>query len=176
MRIISGKYKGKKLFYPKDKSFRPTQDRVRESIFNIVKSYGDFQHILDCFCGTGSFGLEAYSRGAKRVVCVDREITYAKKNLESLQCNKEECLVIKQSVPTFLKRTKEQFDLIFIDPPWKELNLYSDSLKAISDFDILSEQGLIICESNKESNIIYSHFDEIDTKVYGSTKIALLKK
>ena len=122
MRIIAGRAKGHILKAPKGMSTRPTQDRVRESIFNILTSYGLIEStVLDFFSGTGAFGLEAVSRGASLAVCVDkRTARIIKANIE--HCHMEDAVeVIPTSIETAAKQLAgRQFDYIFADPPYEQ--------------------------------------------------------
>jgi 16S rRNA (guanine966-N2)-methyltransferase len=179
MRIIAGKYKGLSLFFSKDKTkVRPTQDRVKESVFNIIQEKVAGAAVLDLFCGSGGIGMEAVSRNAKEVVLVDLVTDIAKKNIELL---KEDDLnkikIIRSSVPKFLKICSNKFDIVYLDPPWDKECLYSDSLKAICEFDILEHNALVICEHSKQHKI-----DSVDNFLvksdynYGDTMISILQK
>ena len=142
MRIISGIYKGKKIFDPIDKFTRPLKDIVRESIFNILEHSNLFKkkiqkaNILDLFSGTGSFGLECISRGASNVIFVEnypKVIKILKKNIEKLSC-KEKTKIIKTDIYKQFshKNLSEKIDFIFIDPPYsfprlKKLLIFNQS-------------------------------------------------
>ena len=127
MRIISGKYKGKKIFLPKDKFTRPLRDLVKESIFNILNHSDlfifkiDKAKILDLFSGTGSFGLECISRGASQVTFFENYISainILKKNINSLNCNNIS-KIINRDISIKELNKLDKFDLIFLDPPFK---------------------------------------------------------
>ena len=133
MRIISGIFKGKKIFEPKDASTRPLKDLTKESIFNIIvhsnKLKIDIQNsfVLDLFSGVGSFGIECISRGAKHVTFIENYngvLPILKKNLSSLKID-EKYQVIEQNILNGinLKNSINTFDIIFLDPPYKEKNL-----------------------------------------------------
>ncbi|MCP4049734.1 MAG: 16S rRNA (guanine(966)-N(2))-methyltransferase RsmD [bacterium] len=179
MRIISGKYKGLKLCFPDNKKFRPTQDRVKESLFNIISKYVDQSHLLDLCCGTGSIGIEALSRGAEFVTFVDTKTHYVKRNLDLIpdfadgRCFK----VVRSTAKQFLKKCDRSFNIIFIDPPWKDSYIYRDSLKAIYEFGILEPQGIIVCEHNKMYSLENTDgFEVFSSSRYGDAVLTLLKR
>jgi len=159
LRIISGTARGRKLLTPpqKDNSIRPTADRAREALFNILGPRVDNSQVLDLFAGTGALGLEALSRGAKRVILVDKghlAISIIEKNVSLFpvedQRNKK-VIVIKDNLqrPTFLKKLPvdfiPQFDIIFADPPY-EKDLSTSILQFINDHQILKPDGLLVIE------------------------------
>ena len=133
MRIISGKYRGKKILPPKDLVTRPLKDLAKESIFNIIIHSNKFNvvlensNILDLFSGVGSFGLECLSRGAKRSTFVENYnevLIVLKKNIASLNYEKESLIIEKDILKNLnFKDFKEKFNIIFADPPYKEKNL-----------------------------------------------------
>lgn len=171
MRIISGKWRGRSLFFPKSKAVRPTQDRVREAIFSKLQGASEQARVLDLCCGTGSLGLEALSRGAGSAHFVDVQTQVVKRNIAHLDCQSQSS-VITQRAPTFLKRTSLQFDLIFLDPPWQETALYEASLKAIYDNDILSDNGQLVVEFRRGSPPNEVEFSSVST--YGDTAVTVL--
>jgi len=174
LRIVAGKYKGRRLFYPKNKTFRPTQDRVKETLFNILGEACHGASICDLCCGSGSLGLEALSREAKKATFIDIDITYVKRNCEFIE-DKDSYDIKRQSGLTFLKNTTQTFDLIFLDPPWNKGDFYDHALKHIFEFDILNPEGLIICEHPKHINIPYSEYLVKEVNI-GNTMLTLLKK
>tara|TARA_B100000965_G_scaffold325426_1_gene287703 strand:+ start:165 stop:695 length:531 start_codon:yes stop_codon:yes gene_type:complete len=173
MRIISGKYKGRKLTFTTNKQFRPTQDRIKESMFNIINSYCDGALVLDAFAGSGSLGLEALSRGAKHVVFIDKCVSYIKENISWIE-EKEAVSFLKTSAISYLKKTDLKFDLIFLDPPWEQPELFDLTLKAIFDFDILNSNGVIVCE-HKKKMIEFDTYNCIKQVTYGQKMISLIK-
>ena len=173
MRIIAGTYKGHKLDYDKSKELRPTQDRVKEALFSILGDRCDQAVCLDLFAGSGSLGLEALSRGASHVDLVDTNIQFAKKNKQKLG-DPEHCHCYGQRALAFLKRCTINYDLIFLDPPWTKETLFSQSLKAIFDFDILSEHGLIVCEHPDKIRIETGNV--IQKKQYSDTCLSFIIK
>lgn len=151
MRVITGTARGRKLNEPKDMDIRPTTDMVKEAIFNIVQFDVEGRRILDLFAGTGQLGIEALSRGAKSATFVDESneaIKLVRSNLEHCKLTGE---VVRENAVTFLGHCGK-YDLIFLDPPYKS-ELLDAVLRKIIQFDILSDGGIIICETNCETGI-----------------------
>ena len=181
MRIISGNYKGKKILLPKDKLTRPLKDLTKESIFNIIKHSKlldvniENSNILDLFSGVGSFGLECLSRGAENVTFIEnyKEVLIVlKKNLESLKKQNFSHILEKD---IFAKNTLEalnnKFDIIFMDPPYKEKKLV-DLLNTIIELQLLKDNGVIIIHRHrKEEDKFPKEFNLIMKKNYGISKI-----
>ena len=181
MRIISGIYKGKKILLPKDNKTRPLRDLVKESIFNLITHSKKISldvnniNILDLFCGTGSFGIECLSRGARNVFFIENyseALDILKKNLLDFDTNKFK--IIEKNCFTSLpltKNYKNNFQIIFIDPPYKEEKI-NIILEQILEKKILSENGVIIIHRHKKDNVILTKkFNILDTRIYGLSKI-----
>ncbi len=184
MRIISGNHKGKKIIQPKDKKTRPLKDLTKESIFNIILHSNKFKidlkksNILDLFSGVGSFGLECLSRGAKNVIFIENYIGVLpalKKNLSDLNINKNYKVIDRDIYnKNSLKNLNCIFDIIFLDPPYKDKNLESILLN-IKNEKILNSDGIIILHRHKkEKNIFSSQFKIIEEKKYGISKIIFM--
>tara|TARA_B100000427_G_scaffold326200_1_gene334414 strand:- start:2838 stop:3368 length:531 start_codon:yes stop_codon:yes gene_type:complete len=173
MRIISGKYKGRKLIFTKTNQFRPTQDRIKESLFSIINDHCQDATVFDAFAGTGSLGLEALSRGAKYIVFTDKNIDYLLENISWVD-EKEAVSVIKSSAISYIKTTQITFDLIFLDPPWEDENLFDHALKAIFDFDILKPNGIIVCE-HKKKMVNFKQYNCFKQVQYGKKMISLIR-
>ena len=181
MRIISGDFKGKKILLPKDKLTRPLKDLTKESIFNIVKHSKllnvkiEESNILDLFSGVGSFGLECLSRGAANVTFLEsyREVLIIlKKNIDNLKQQSYSNIIQKDifSEDT-LKELNDKFDIIFMDPPYKEKKL-SNLLDTIIKLKLLKDNGVIIIHRHKkEEDIFPNEFNIIIEKSYGISKI-----
>jgi len=181
MRIISGKLKGKKIFIPKDKTTRPLKDLVKESIFNIIKHSNKFDTkidnsiILDLFSGVGSFGLEAISRGATNIVFVENYIKVLpilKKNIKSLNLG-DKCEIFEEDIfeDFNFKDLGKKFDIIFLDPPFKNENK-NLLITKIFKSKILHKKGIIIIHKNyKEKDNFPSSFYILEKKKYGNSKI-----
>ena len=181
MRIISGKFKGKKILEPNDLNTRPLKDLTKESIFNIIKHSNRFNinfensEILDLFSGTGSFGIECISRGAKFVTFVENYngiLPILKKNLANLKLASN-YLVIEKNVFNYLNliQLKKQFDIIFLDPPYKEKELNELLLLFINE-KILKQDGIIIIHRHKkQTDILPNQINILEEKKYGISKI-----
>ncbi len=181
MRIVSGSAKGKKILIPIDKKTRPLKDMVKESIYNIILHSNLLQlkieksNILDLFSGVGSFGLEAISRGAKKVVFFEDykpAVDLLKKNIKNLTFfNKAEIYQKDISNKHSLKDLSEKFDLVFLDPPfdYKELNNLFDNL-AYSKI-IHSKTLIIIHRHRKSCDKFEKNFKVVRQEKYGNSKI-----
>ena len=147
MRIIGGDARGRTIVAPAGAKTRPTQDYVRESLFNIIRWDVEDARVLDLFAGTGALSLEALSRGAKSAVFVDSRDDACKVVRENLAKTRLEGLgkVVRSDYLSYLHSCRETFGLIFLDPPYAEVFL-ENSLKTISQIDILSDSGIIITE------------------------------
>ena len=181
MRIISGNFKGKKILQPKDKLTRPLKDLTKESIFNILKHSKllnvelESSNILDLFSGVGSFGLECLSRGAKNVTFMESYtdvLSVLKKNINNLN-QQNQTKVIEKDIfaENTLKLLNDKFDIIFMDPPYKEKKL-SFLLNAITKLELLNTNGFIIIHRHKkEDDDLPKEFNLILEKNYGISKI-----
>ena len=181
MRIISGSFKGKKILEPKDIKTRPLKDLTKESIFNIIIHSKKFKInlensvILDLFSGVGSFGIECISRGAKHVTFFENYngvLPILKKNLSSLKID-EKYQVIEQNILNGinLKNSINTFDIIFLDPPYKEKNL-KKILDNISSEKLMKDNGVIIIHRHKnEKDQLSENLKIIEEKKYGISKI-----
>ena len=175
MRIVGGIYKGRTLNSFKGEEVRPTADKVRESLFNILQFNIQDRVFLDLFCGTGAVGIEALSRGAKRVVFNDlskESVLLTKCNLKKLGIT-ESVQVFNQNALTYLKNSTEKFDIIFIDPPYKE-NLYFKVLELAKD--LLTNDGLVIIEDEKPFNEEIETLEIIDRRKYGRVHLTFFKR
>ena len=184
MRIIAGNLKGKKIFYPEDKKTRPLRDMVKESIFNLIENSNkyniqiDKSNILDLFSGSGSFGLECMSRGAKKVFFFENyseALKVLKKNILELKLS-ERCKIFEKNCLNFNEYQNindEKFDIIFIDPPFKEKNINLLIEKILSK-EMLSDTGIVIIHRHKKDDVIISNkFQTLDTRSYGISKIII---
>ena len=182
MRIIGGEYKSRQIAMPKGVDIRPTQDKVRESVFNIL---GDIsaKFVLELFAGSGAFGIEALSRGARSVTFVDnnfRCIQTIKSNLESLGIGHSKYDIIKTNALSVLSRLEKQedrFDIVFMDPPYYK-GTAKKCLINIDNYDIVAPVGLVLVEHFKKDALDaeLERFVFIDERRYGDTVITIFKK
>lgn len=184
MRIISGAFKGKKILEPKDKETRPLKDLTKESIFNILNHSNKFKislrdaTVLDLFSGVGSFGIECLSRGSRKVFFVENYkgvLPILTKNLYNLKSiiNYE---IIEKNIyeSTFFSRLNSKFDIIYIDPPYKDKKL-NYILSNIVNEKILNENGIIIIHRHKLTEDLFPKtLKVIEEKKYGIAKIFFL--
>lgn len=181
MRIISGIFRGKRILEPKDVNTRPLKDLTKESIFNIIDHSNKFSinlkkaRVLDLFAGTGSFGLECLSRNVKFVTFVENYngvLPVLKKNLNNLKQTKNFEIIEKNILSNFnLKNFQNQFDLIFLDPPYKEKNL-SHLIDSLLSNKVLALKGIIIMHRHKDQiDKFPKSFQILDVRKYGISKI-----
>ena len=178
MRVISGKYKGRNIKGYTLKGTRPTQERVKESLFATINAYLENSVCLDLFAGSGNLGIEAFSVGAKEVVFVDREYMATKtikSNLDSL--NIENATILNMDYLQALdKLNLKKFDLIFLDPPYKT-DYIKKALEKIRTLNILTFHSLLILESDSLDKLEFSdYYEEVNTKKYGDKYIRIIKK
>ena len=174
MRIIAGKHRGRVLSEFRGEEVRPTPDRVKESLFQILSSRLLGARVLDLFAGTGALGLEALSRGAREVVFNDHSpdsIALVKKNLF---LTGESAKLTHLDYRTCLKSVSPPFDVIFCDPPYR-LDIASDVLRFVKDNGVLSEGGLVVYESEREETAPEG-WERVDFRTYGRTKIAFFAR
>ena len=181
MRVISGTFRGKKILEPKDIKTRPLKDLTKESIFNIIDHSNKFKidligaNILDLFSGVGSFGIECISRGANKVIFAENYkgvLPVLKKNLINLKSTNSYKILEKDIYnENTLLMLNELFDIIFLDPPYKDKNL-GMIFETIQKASILKKNGIIILHCHKkEKDLIPPNFKIIEQKQYGISKI-----
>ena len=181
MRIISGFLKGKKILEPIDTKTRPLKDLTKESIFNIIIHSNKFDvqlhnaSVLDLFSGSGSFGIECLSRGVDNVVFVENYsevLKILKKNLSNLKINNNYKIIEKDIyAENTLSKIKIKFDIIFLDPPFRDKNL-KKFLTKIEHYELLNKNGIIIIHRHKNENEIFPKtYKVIEEKKYGISKI-----
>jgi len=181
MRIIGGKFKGKKILEPQDKQTRPLKDLTKESIFNIINHSNKFlinikkANVLDLFSGVGSFGIECLSQGASHVTFIEKYegvLSVLKKNLNNLKSEINYEIIESDILNRFeFKSLKLTYDVIFLDPPYKEKAL-ENVLNKIIENKILNDNGIIIIHRHKkEIDTFPDNFHLIDEKKYGISKI-----
>ena len=178
MRIVAGKYRGKKLFTPKNDSVRPTSERAREALFNILNSrlssdYSGFD-LLDIFAGTGAFGFEGLSRGVRSVTFVDINTELVKKNAALFADDKDKINIIKANAAN-LPRSLRQYNFVFSDAPYDK-GLSSKALMELAQKEWLADGALCVVEvRNTEDLELPKGFEQIDERIYGQAKVLFLK-
>ena len=179
MRVITGKARGIVLKTPDGMVTRPTADRVKEALFSIIQFDVPTASVLDLFGGTGQLGIEALSRDAKRAVFVDERADACRLIQENLKRTKLEqyAKVIRSDYMAYLKTCKEKFDIILLDPPYAEVYL-ENSLKMITEIDILQSGGIIVTERpfGKELPWEFPGFSRSRDYKYGNTVITIYRK
>ena len=170
MKVITGFAKGRSLVTPEGLDTRPTADRIKQSVFNSIQFDIEGRRVLDLFAGSGQLGIEALSRGAKCCTFVDSDsnaVNAVKSNLSVCQMEKTS-KVYHTDFDTFIKNNTDTFDLVFLDPPYRE-GLLEKALEAVVPF--VSSYGIIVCEHLKEyypPNIV-SHLETDKRYDHGRT-------
>ena len=179
MRVITGSARGISLRTPEGMQTRPTSDRVKEALFSIIHFDIPGANVLDLFAGTGQLGIEALSRGAKRAVFVDARDDACRLVRENLRRTNMEnnASVIRADYMQYLKRCKDCFDIVILDPPYAEVFL-ENSLKIITEIDILQSGGIIIAERplGKALPWEFSGFTRSKDYKYGNTLLTVYRK
>ena len=178
MKIISGKYKGRNIEGHNLDGTRPTMERVKESLFAIIQNYLDGAVVLDLFSGSGNLGIEALSEGASFAYLVDynkKASDTIKRNLNTLGIKDAEVINLDyKKALNYLKDKK--IDLIFLDPPYKT-DFIEQSIKLIDEYNILSNEGLIICENDSLDKIVYpDNYEVVKDRKYGDKWVVILRK
>ena len=179
MKIISGKYKGRVLKGYTLKGTRPTMDRVKESLFATINEYIDNSVCLDLFAGSGALGIEALSMGSCEVIFVDKEYMACKtikSNLSMLGSNLNTTVLNMDYLKALEKVYPKQFDIIFLDPPYKT-DYLNKSLTKIEELNLIKDNSIVILESDDLEKLEFSdYYEEIKTKKYGDKYIRIIKK
>lgn len=181
MRIISGTARGRKLIPPPTLETRPTLDRVKESMFDILSTKPYDSIVLDVFAGTGSLGLETVSRGAKECHLIDfnkESFKALKQNVDNLKFN-DKCVLYNEDCYMVLKRLgdkKKKFDMIFIDAPYSK-EMIPPAVDIIAEKDLLSDGGVIITKIDTKEEVYYGNNKIIlsDKRKYGNTTVCFYK-
>jgi len=182
VRVISGERKGHKLKAPKGKEVRPTEDKIKESLFNILRPLAEDATILDLFGGSGSIGIEFLSRGAKISYFVDistTSISTIKDNLVNTRLIDKSVIVNKDAINAlkYFKSINLKFDYIYLDPPFKEHELLLKTIATISDNELLSKNGVMVIEHEKELvlDVEVDDFFKYDFRNYGSKSLSFYR-
>ena len=179
MRVITGKARGVQLKTPDGLKTRPTTDRVKEALFSIIHFDLPGAEVLDLFGGTGQLGIEAISRGAKRAVFVDSGDAACKLIRENLKRARmeQEGRVVRSDYLEYLGKCREQYDIIFLDPPYAEVFL-ENALKRITEIDILRSGGIIVAERplGKELPWEFDGYTRSRDYKYGKVLLTIYRK
>ena len=178
MRIISGEAKGRTLFAPQGPETRPTSDKIRGSLFNIIGARVQDARVLDLFGGTGALALEALSRGAESAVIADN----ARPALQAIDRNARSVLkedfdyrvrILRGDYRSAISALKGRlFDLVFLDPPYRMLEAYGDALSRLYAQEMLAPGCLVVLERRKDAEVpLPRAFRVIDTRIYGQTAV-----
>ena len=176
MRVVAGKYRGKKLKEFELDSTRPTIDRVKESIFNLIQFDVQDAVVLDLFSGTGALGIEAISRGASKTVMVDnniKAINIINENLKGIQGDFE---VVNMHFDEYLKTVKDKFDIVLLDPPYKT-DFGKVAIELMIKQNVLKENAIIIFETSDEKNVEFDYdMFNVKRKKYGTVAVYKMER
>lgn len=179
MRVITGKARGVVLKTPDGMATRPTADRVKEALFSIIQFDIPTAKVLDLFAGSGQLGIEALSRDASSAVFIDEREDACRLVRENLRRTKLESQgqVIRSDYKAYLRSCCEKFDIIFLDPPYKE-DFLENALKTITEIDILQTNGIIVTERplGKELLLEFSGYERSKDYKYGNTLVTLYRR
>ena len=183
IRIIAGEYRGRKLKVPRRKDIRPSSDQLREGLFNILSALADFESMifLDLYAGTGALGLEALSRGAKKVIFIEasrKNISVLKQNIESISPEQNCYELTKESSAQWLSRFADPGHpcVVFLDPPFSG-NEYELILNKLTVLPSIRSGSLIVVESNQAREIFFPEaFQLLKHRRYGSVTLDILRK
>ena len=179
MRVITGKARGIQLKTPDGMLTRPTADRVKEALFSIINFDIPGAKVLDLFGGTGQLGIEALSRGASSAVFVDAREESCKLIRENLKRTKleQDARVIRSDYLDYLRRCREEYDIIFLDPPYAE-EFLENSIKRITEIDILRSNGIIVAERplGKELPWEFEGYTRSKDYKYGKVLLTIYRK
>lgn len=176
MKVTAGKYKGRTLKNIPYSHLRPTADMVKQAMFNKLQFRLNGSRVLDLFSGTGALGIEALSRGAAEVVFVDKDRRSMQLIQENLHFVTEKPLLLLLPFEEALLQLKgKQFDIILLDPPYRE-KLYESALHHIAAYDLLAPEGVIVCEREKDEQFDIEPFVCVDEKKYGIKTLTYLEK
>jgi len=178
MRIISGLFKGRRITAPKKLPVRPTTDMAKEALFNILNNHYYFDEIsvLDLFAGTGNISYEFASRGVERITCVDKDYGCIKFITKTAQDFEMPIHVIKSDVFKHLENSKQKATLIFADPPYDfDLEAFSKIPELVFKNGLLEDDGLLIIEHSKHTDLSHLHSYYSHTKSYGGNSFSFFE-
>lgn len=181
MRVVSGEYRGRRLKSLDGNNTRPTSDKVKESIFNMVGPYFDGGKALDLFAGSGGLAIEAVSRGMNYAVCVDKSYPAMKVIQENIKLTKEpeKFQTLKMDANQALQKLAQEeqvFDLVLLDPPYAKQQIIAQIEKMI-EYQLLSEDCVIICETDKAVRLPekIQAFEQVRHQVYGMSAVSIYR-
>ncbi len=180
MRIIAGKFKGKNLEFRKRRGLRVTSQKVKEAMFSILGNLGEEMELLDLYCGYGTLGIEAISRGAGKVVFVDvdgnslKQLDYF---LENLGIKEQTTIIKRDAIKTIKHFSENQFDLIIMDPPY-HVHFEEKTLTAIDKYKILKPDGICVVEHFTQNPIPdrMGSLVKYKEKIYGDTTLSMYQR
>lgn len=176
VRIIGGRFRGKKITFPDSIGLRPTPDRIRETLFNWLMHTTPESRCLDAFAGSGALGFEAASRGASSVVLLEKEINVYRYLEQAIQTFTQVNIAVKhEDALDYLARCKAPFDVVFLDPPFA-CNLIPRAVHAIEHADCLKSGGMLYVESEQPISLNPEHWQGLKAKKAGMVYYALFKK
>lgn len=182
MRVIAGEFRGRRLNAVPGMATRPTTDKVKENLFNIIGPYFEGGQSLDLYGGSGGLSIEAVSRGIEHATIIDRQfaaIKTIKKNIEVTK-HEERFSVYKQDAVkalSLLKKHEQKFDLIFLDPPYAKQKIVED-LRKMAELALLNDQALIVAETDENANLPtqdWENFEFVRQQVYGITVLTMYR-
>jgi 16S rRNA (guanine966-N2)-methyltransferase len=176
VRIIGGRYRGKKIAFPESAGLRPTPDRIRETLFNWLMHDIRQARCLDAFAGSGALGLEAFSRGAAEVYFLEQNPTVFKTLQSNIsQFDSDQLHVIHINALDYLHHIETPFDIIFLDPPFASA-LLTDCLHILSSNTLLKPEGLLYTESPYEITVDFTYWEVLKQKKAGRVFYGLIRK
>ena len=179
MRVISGTARGRRLKELQGMDTRPTTDKVKESMFNIIQFDLEGRKVLDLFAGTGQLGIEALSRGAAHCTFVDTRrdaVALVKENLKATNFS-QQATVLQSDSLAFLSSCREKFDIIFLDPPY-QTDFLDRCMETVVMFDILNEHGIMVCESAADRKLpsLPEEYQMSREYRYGKIKLTICRR
>ena len=180
MKIISGKYKGRNLLGHELDGTRPTMDRVKESLFAMIQDYLEDSIVLDLFSGSGNLGIEALSNNAKESYLVDnnrKAVKVINQNIDNIGINNVKVINMDyKKALDYFNKNNIKFNIIFLDPPY-DTDYIEQSIELIDKYNLLDNEGIIVCESNNINRMIYpKEYKVVKSKKYGDKYIEIISK
>lgn len=180
MRICGGQFRGRKLHTPHNDDIRPTSDKVRQALFNMLDGRGFVQNavVMDAFCGTGALGLEALSRNASRAIFIDkdrRSVKVCAQNIDLLKVGDVSRTIVQDSTAIKPNNDSGLVDLVFLDPPYNK-GMIPLALSALEGGGWLADDAVVVLESERDFTFDRGGYTQIQEKIYKDTKIMILQK